>query len=555
MNKNRYRRITFFFGKVIFNLVLWELIFSRIGLRFLSNKTRDQRLKKIAHNFRVLAIDMGGVMIKVGQFLSSRMDVLPQTITDELSGLQDEVSPEKYEDIVALAEAEFNAPLDQVFAEFDKEPLAAASLGQVHRAKLFPPKEGEVGESFGVDVVVKIQRPKIEEIITIDLLALKTVGDWVMRYKPIRKRIDVPAIIVEFSRITFEEIDYLAEGKNAEIINENFKEIQGVRIPSVVWKNTTRRVLTLENVFAIKITDYEKIDAAGIDRKEVATRVFDAYMRQIFENGFFHADPHPGNLFVDPNADNEIGWQLTFVDFGMVGHIPPNAMAGLREFAIGLGTKDSKRMIKAYQLLGMILPGADLDLIQKADSVIFDRFWGKNMDELKSISFNEVHEFTLEFRDLVFDMPFQAPQDIIFLIRTVSILAGICIGLDPEFNFWKVLAPYAKKLMSEEVGSNWQVWLSEAGTILQSVISLPRKAENVLSKIERGELSVRTPMVDWQLRRLNRNVKGIGRSIFFLAFLTNGILLYINDYTQTAYLLFAAAIATLLSNFFSLRRK
>ena len=207
MNKSRYRRITIFFAKIILNIVFWELLLARIGFRPLVNKSRNRRLKNIAQNFRHLAVDMGGVMIKVGQFLSSRMDVLPEVITNELAGLQDEVAPESYEDIVALAEAEFNAPLDKIFAEFDMEPLAAASLGQVHKAKLFPPKEGEVGESFGVDIVVKVQRPNIEEIITIDLAALRKVGDWVMRYKPIRKRVDLPAILVEFSRITFEEID------------------------------------------------------------------------------------------------------------------------------------------------------------------------------------------------------------------------------------------------------------------------------------------------------------------------------------------------------------
>ncbi len=555
MKKARYRRITIFFAKVILSLAFWELILSRIGLRGLANKNRDRRLLKIAHNFRLLAVDMGGVMIKVGQFFSSRMDVLPEVITAELAGLQDEVAAESYEDIARLAESEYNAPLDKVFAEFDKEPLAAASLGQVHRAKLFPPKEGETGEPFGTDVVVKVQRPNIEEIITIDLAALRTVGDWVMRYKPIRKRIDVPAILVEFSRITFEEIDYQAEGRNAETFGEDFKDIPGVRIPAVVWNRTTKRVLTLENVLSIKITDYDQIEEAGIDRKEVATRVFDAYMKQIFDQGFFHADPHPGNLFVDPNGGENSDWQLTFVDFGMVGHIPPNALAGLREFAIGLGTKDSKRMIKAYQLLGMILPGADLDLIQKADSMVFDRFWGKNMDELKEISFQEVHEFTLEFRELVYDMPFQAPQDIIFLIRTISILSGICIGLDPEFNFWEVLAPYAKKLISEEVGGNWQGWVSEAGSLLQSVIALPRKAENVLTKIERGEISIRTPMVDWQLRGVNRGIRRVGTSIFFLAFLTNGIILYINQYQTFAWILFGGAAFSLVSSVFSRRTR
>ncbi len=193
-------------------------------------------------------------------------------------------------------------------------------LGQVHRATPVPGDEMD----FGAEVVVKVQRPNIETIIATDLSALQWAGRIVMRYKAISKRIDVPALLSEFTSVLYEEIDYLAEGRNADDFAENFKDLKGVRVPAVVWPLTTKKVLTLEDVFAIKINDYAEIDQAGVDRSEVAVRLFDTYMRQIFEDGFFHADPHPGNLFVDPDGTEEHPWLLTFIDFGMVGRIPPN---------------------------------------------------------------------------------------------------------------------------------------------------------------------------------------------------------------------------------------
>lgn len=546
---SRYRRITLFFARVIAGIVLWDLVLARIGFKPWAEKTRSRRLRKIAQDYHRLAVEMGGVLIKVGQFLSARADVLPEEITAELSGLQDEVPPEDFTAIRALAEAELGGSLDEHFAEFMVETLAAASLGQVHRARLYPQKEGE--EAI-LEVVVKVQRPDIEEIINVDMAAFNKVGNWVMRYKPIRRRADVPAILAEFSRILYEEIDYLAEGRNAGTFAENFIDVPGVRVPAVLWSHTTKRVLTLEDVFAIKITDYAQIDAAGIDRGEVAIRLFDTYMQQIFNDGFFHADPHPGNLFVQP-ADGENGWLLTFIDFGMVGHVPHNARGGLRELAIALATQDSSRLVKAYQMLNVLLPQADLELIARAEALAFDRFWGKSMDELRQISYEEMHEFTKEFRELVYSMPFQVPQDLIFLFRTVAILSGICTGLEPEFNFWDVLTPYARKLLAEEAGSNWEYWFGEIGSYAQTLLALPRKAEKVLGKLERGDIALKLPAAETQLQRVNRNLRRVTGAILFLAFLTNGVWLYLEQAYWLAGFLGVGAFISLVSTV--LRRK
>lgn len=556
MDRSRYQRIVFFFGRVFLSLIFWEIILRRVGFRARARRTRPQRLRKIAGDYRRLAVQMGGVLIKVGQFLSARADMLPEEITSELSGLQDEVPPEDFNAIRQLIEAELGGSLSEKFSEFEETPLAAASLGQVHRARLFPQQSQENGGRQ--QVVIKVQRPDIEQVIATDLGALRTVGGWAMRYEPIRRRADIPALLAEFSRILYEEIDYIAEGRNAETFAENFKHQPGIIIPNVIWSLTTRRVLTLEDVYAIKITDYEQIKAAGIPLEEVAERIFDIYLFQIFENGFFHADPHPGNLFVDPlstGEDGQVTWQLTFVDFGMVGHVPPGTRSGLRELAIGLATKDAARMVKAFQVLKVLLPSADLDLIAKADARVFERFWGKSMDELREIPYQEMHEFAKEFRELVYAMPFQVPQDIVFLLRTVAILAGICTGLYPNFNFWESLIPYATKLLAEEGESRFDFLLAEAGAILQTLLALPRKMESTLEKIERDEVGVRIPGVESRLSGIELTLRRILYALIFAALLISAVQLQLGGELLLARLLYAGSLIVFVGLLFARPKK
>ena len=541
----RYWRIVFFFGRVTAGFIFWEIFLPRIGLRGWSNSTRSGRYQRIATRFRRLAIKMGGLMIKVGQFLSARLDVLPPEITDELAGLQDEVPAENFEAIRKQAENDLGAALSSKYETFDESPMAAASLGQVHRARLLPAEAKAQGFS---EVVVKVQRPFIDQIVEVDLAALRRVGSWLKRYKPISNRADVPALVEEFANTTREEIDYLAEGRNAETFDTNFKDNPRVHVPKVVWGLSTRRVLTLENVFAIKLGDYEAISAAGIDRAEVATLLLDTYMKQIFEDGYFHADPHPGNLFVTPlDGTNEKGkrnWKLTFIDFGMVGRMPESLRAGLREAVIAVGTRDAARLVQAYKTLDVLLPSADLKLIELAGAQVFDRFWGKSMSELRSIDHAEVMKFGMQFRELMFEMPFQLPQNLLLLGRTVAILSGMCTGLDPEFNLWNSIGPYATKLVAEEGTSNWQTWLDEGLKILQVVVGLPGRADRVMTILERGDLSVQTPVLNRQVMHLEGSVNRLSGGVVFAGLLVGGAILHGSD-AMNGNLLMGASIVPL----------
>ena len=540
----RYWRIVFFFARVTLSIIFWDIFLRRIGLGFIARKNRSVRLRGIAIRFRALAIRLGGVMIKVGQFLSARLDVLPPEITDELSGLQDEVPPVDFEPIRLQTELELGSSLSKIFLTFEESPLAAASLGQVHRAELNP----QEAETLGYNrVVVKILRPHIEQVVEVDMSALRVVGGWLKRYRPVSDRANVPAIIEEFAATLQEELDYLSEGKNAEAFAANFKGDESVYVPRVVWNHTSRRVLTLEDVSAIKITDYEAISAAGINRAEVAQTLFKSYLKQIFDDGFFHADPHPGNIFVTPlpekTKDGSTAFKLTFVDFGMVGRMPDRLMEGLREAVISIGLQDSSRLVKAYQTLGVLLPSANLKLLEEAGAQLFDRFWGMNMNELRNIDHTEMMKFGFQFRELMLNMPFQLPENLLLLGRTIGILSGICTGLHSEFNMWQEITPYAKKLAEGDGGSQWDVFIDEAGNLFKTLMAIPGRTERVLGRVERGELNVQMPMVNIQISYLERSLNRLTGGIVFLGLLVAGAILYDTSLILAQALLGASGLA------------
>ena len=545
----RYRRIVSFFARVILSLVFWEVVLPRLALGALTRRTRSERYRQIAVNFRLLAIRMGGVMIKVGQFLSARLDVLPPEIIDELAGLQDEVPAEDFGVIRALAEQELGSRLEDKFEYFETTPLAAASLGQVHRARLRSdsPEAGKFRE-----VVVKIQRPFIDELIEVDFRALSRVAGWVQRYEPIRRRVNIPALVNELAGVVAREIDYLAEGKNAETFGAHFARRRRVHVPRVAWGHTTRRVLTLENVYAIKITDYDAITAAGIDRKAVAAVLFETYLKQIFQDQFFHADPHPGNLFVTPvpgTDERQATWRLTFVDFGMVGHVPEHLRDGLRDLLIAVGTRNPAKLVASYKTLGVLLPSADLKLLERAEAQMFDRFWGMSMSELRNVSHAEMRQFAMQFRELMYEMPFQLPHDLLLLGRTIGILSGMCTGLDRDFNVWKQLAPYAQKLVAEEVGSGWQVWLDEVGEVVKQLVALPGQVSRMLDRLERGELGVDIPQIDQQIYYVEAAINRLLGGLIFAVFLFGGVLLVDRGFVTQGYVFWGLSAGALLWTF------
>ena len=475
---------------------------------------------------------MGGVLIKVGQFLSSRLDVLPREIVEELASLQDEVGAESFAEVRLAVERELGKSLDEGFAFFDPEPLASASIGQVHRARIRSEKPG----APPLEVVVKVQRHDIENLIEADLAALRVVGKRLQKLRAVRKHADVPALIEEFSRSLHEEVDYLNEGRNAERFAANFKGQARVFVPRVYWSHTTGRVLTLEYADAIKITDYEGLEKAGVDRAAVAEFLIAAYLKQFFEDGFFHADPHPGNLFVLPAAPASRGpaWRLVFVDFGMAGSIASAAFEALREALLAIGTKDAARLLEAFDRLGMLLPGADADLMERALKRLLDTVWGKSTKDLLSMKESQLASFFDEFGELLYDLPFQIPENFILLGRCLSILSGIASGLDPDFSVWKGLSPYIAKMLKENGEGGASLFLRGIGDFFRPLIGLPGAADEVIRRANEGRLEVRTPDLKRQLERLEAGIRKLAGSIVFAAGLFAGAQFYLGGHLGIA---------------------
>ncbi|GAA4371250.1 ABC1 kinase family protein [Agromyces bauzanensis] len=545
-SRARYRRLLRFAARYMAEEWWFELFLPWIGLATSAARGRPARLRRIARNFHTLAVELGGLMIKVGQFMSSRLDVLPPEITKELEGLQDEVPPEEFSGIRALAEAELGVPLEHAYSFFDPAPLAAASLGQAHRARLTPAEAAETGFA---DVVVKVQRPGIEAIIDVDLAALRRVAGWLNRVKLVSSHVDLPRLVEEFAQTSLEEIDYLHEALNAERFAEEFAGDERVRVPEIAWERLTRRVLTLQDVTAIKINDLAGLRAAGIDPSEVAADFAPVMLDQLFVDGLFHADPHPGNIFVTPlpagSRTDGRDWALTFVDFGMMGEVPDSLRQGLQRFLIAVASRNGRQLVDSVKGLGVLLPSTDTAELERAMTELFARFGGMGFADLRQLDESELRGFAIEFSDTMRALPFQLPENFLLIIRAISLTSGMCSSLDPEFNIWNAVEPYAARLLRDERGGVVRAFAQETVSIAGIAARLPRRLDDLATRLEDGKLAVATPRLDQRLRQLERTGRRVISAILFAGLLIGGILLRPDDVVFGTVLMVASAVPLL----------
>src|SRR6266566_76838 len=437
-------------------------------------------LIKVLVAFRQTAIQLGGLMIKLGQFLSSRADLLPEQALAVLASLQDEVPAEPFSHIVNVIEAELGKPVEQIFSVLERKATAAASLGQVHKAVL---------ASTGAEVAVKVQRPNIEQLVRMDLNSLKFVILVITRFLDTGNFIDLMGVYREFERTVYEEIDYITEAANCQRFQEMFKDDPTIYIPGVYEEYTSRRVLVLEWINGIKINDYAALEAEGIDRLEVANRTVQAYFYQFFEEGFFHADPHPGNIFVKRGMPG-IGPIIEFVDFGMVGSLTQSMMQAMKDLFLSFVTRDSGTMVQALSQLGFIGDGANMAAIERGLSLLLEQFYGMTLGQARDLDIPEVVE---DVGKLLYGQPFQIPAQFAFTGRAISTLVGVSTGLAPDFNFIDVAAPYARKFMgidAEAIGRAIQQLVRQFVETMNTLLKMPGSIERILTKLEAGQFVI-----------------------------------------------------------------
>jgi predicted unusual protein kinase regulating ubiquinone biosynthesis (AarF/ABC1/UbiB family) len=437
-------------------------------------------LLKVLVAFRQTAIQLGGLMIKLGQFLSSRADLLPEQALAVLASLQDEVPAEPFSHVVSVIEEELGKPIEHIFSSVERKATAAASLGQVHKAVL---------ASTGEEVAVKVQRPNIDQLVRMDLGSLKFVIRVITRFVDTGNFIDLKGVYREFERTVYEEIDYITEAANCKRFQEMFQNNPSIYIPRVYDEYTSRRVLVLEWINGIKINEYTALEVAGIDRLEVANRTVQAYFHQFFEEGFFHADPHPGNIFVKPGTPG-IGPIIEFVDFGMVGSLTQSTMEAMKELFLSFVTRDSETMVQALSQLGFIGTRANTAALQRGLSLLLEQYYGMTLGEVRELDIPEVVD---DIEKLLYGQPFQIPAQFTFIGRAISILVGISTGLAPDFNFIDVAAPYARKFTgidTEAIGRAIQQLLRQLVETMNTLLKMPGTIEGILTKLEAGQFVI-----------------------------------------------------------------
>ncbi len=539
VDRRRYRRVRAFFLRALLHAVWWDWILNRPGLQRFRTPPLE-RWRRIAGRYRQLAEELGGVLIKLGQFLSARVDVLPFAITSELAALQDEVPAAPFADIQKALEDGLGAPCGENFAHLDEQPLGAASLAQVHAGRL----------PSGEEVAVKVQRPGIERLVETDLAAISRTLRWLKHAAAIRRRVDVDWLLKEFTTVTRRELDFEREADNAERFARDFADDPEVRVPRVYRTHSCRTVLTMENVAAIKICDLAGLEAAGVSRSRLAKKLYGVYMRQFFLTHFVHADPHPGNLFVrlcgggSAGGEGDAPFELAFVDFGMMTTIPERLRQGLKEFAIGLGTRDARRIVDAYVTAGTLLPEADLERLVEAHEAILARFWGVRISQLKEVAFAEARHLAREYRDLLFEAPIQVQADMLFALRAVGILAGLCTALDPDFDPWAETLPFAERLLRDD---SRRGVLEELGEVARALVRAPAQLDRLLAHVERGGIAVTSsfsPEAQWRLQHLERAVDRLAWFVAASGLLVAGAVLQKEgDHRLSIGLLIASAVS------------
>src|SRR5215207_2598345 len=401
--------------------------------------SKERRLERQGVWLKENLIGLGPTFIKIGQALGTRADLLPLAYIKELALLQDQVPPFPNEEAFARVESELGRPVADAYAEFDPEPVASASLGQVYRALL----------RTGEEVAVKVQRPNLRETVGFEIAVLGRIVRRLSRYPRFTENADWEGMLREFRETISEEMDYAREGHNADRFRQNFREWRPVRVPRIHWTHTTTRVITMDFIRGTKVTDLEGLKARRISPVKVNRLLVRAYLKQLLEDGFFHADPHPGNLLVMDTG------HLAFFDFGMVGRITPGLQSRMIDSFFHVVGRDIEGLAQDLINLNFLKPGVDPERIRPVVEGLFRHYLNLKLGD---VNFKEL---TYDLAEVMYEYPFRLPSNFTYIIRALMTLEGIGVVTDPGFSFFETAKPYAKEFMLKREGKQFRLLLDK----------------------------------------------------------------------------------------------
>lgn len=489
---NRYRQIIEILARHGFGFVVgktgWDS--QRIS-RLLKSDGAEARVVGTPERLRLVIEDLGPTFIKLGQILSTRGDLLPASYRAELAKLQDSAPPVASEQIRATIEEEFGRSVDEVFTAFDMQPIAAASIGQAHAATL----------PDGSEVIVKLRRPHIIEDVEEDLRVLVDLSYLAARHWEMARYYDIVAIVAEFAQTLRAELDYLHEGRNLERIADNFAGDSSIHIPTIYWDLTTARVLTLERIRGVKITNVADLEAQGCDRGIIARRAARILLTMILRDGFFHADPHAGNVFVEP--DGRIG----LIDFGMVGEVDRGSQDGLMKLMLGITQQDASRLADTMLDLSAGRTLVDRNALRRDLQRLLARYSNRPVGDVR------FGTFISDMIEVLRTHRLRLAPDLALLLKTIVMGEGLAEEIDPTFNLMEIYIPLTEEVMRQRFSvSGWTKQLLLSGIdAFESTLEIPQRLRHILGDIERGgfEVNIQPSSFDPYFARLERLVNHI----------------------------------------------
>jgi ubiquinone biosynthesis protein len=515
-NVNRAKEIINVFLKYGFGRIIDQIHFQR----FIPLRTRMKTFGQwpalkgptVPQRLRMAFSELGPTFIKLGQLLSARPDLITKPFADEFKKLQDEVPPFSAQEAKKIIEEETKRSVDKIFIAFDDTPLAAASIAQVHHATLLD----------GSEVIIKVQRPDIQEQIDADIAILSTVANLLDRYVAESRFFNPRGIVEEFSRTIRKELNFAEEARNCERFRKNFQDSPDIYIPKVYGEFVTEKVLVMEKIRGVRIDDTAGIESMGLDRSHLAKKGVNAYFKQILEDGFFHADPHPGNIFV--MSDGKIG----LMDFGIVGRVSPELREIIANTLLALINKDFDKLVDQYIELGYVQEELDLGNFRKefkADiSDFLEPLYGLTLKELNFAEYVD----TITHLSLKHNM--KIPSDLLLINKAMLIVENICRELDPDFDFISAAEPYAAKLVKQRISPSWiyEKARKNAAEVAEFAVLFPKQMRQIIRKILRDDIHMKLTHIglDKLIRDMDRSSNRIAFSMVVSAIILSSAIMH-----------------------------